>query len=85
YKCGKLSDDDYRRIRGDMSTEAAAVLQEIETIESSKDLDALIRREISARKNKSKSGTQTSACSSCGAANPPVNKFCADCGAKLNY
>src|SRR5579871_6145247 len=58
YKCGKLSDDDYKRIRGDMSSEAAGVLKEIETIESAKDLDALIRREISARKNKSKSGPQ---------------------------
>lgn len=83
YKCGKLSDDDYKRIRGDMSSEAAVVLQEIEAIESSKDLDALIRREISGRKNKGKSGTQTTACSSCGASNPPVNKFCAECGAKL--
>ena len=83
YKCGKLSDDDYKRIRGDMSSEAAMVLQEIETIESAKDLDALIRREISARKNKAKSGTQTTACSTCGASNPPVNKFCAECGAKL--
>src|SRR5215831_18646726 len=42
YKCGKLSDEDYKKIRGQMSAEAAMVLQEIETIESAKDLDALI-------------------------------------------
>ena len=81
YKCGKLSEEDYQRIRKDMSTEAAAVLQEIENIESAKDLDALIRREISARKTKSK----TTACSSCGASNPPSNKFCAECGAKIKH
>src|SRR5438128_5290057 len=50
YKCGKLSEEDYQKIRGEMSAEAARVFQEIETIESDADLDALIRREISARK-----------------------------------
>src|SRR5256885_4362315 len=55
YKCGKLSDQDYQKIRGEMSAEAALVLQQIESIESTADLDALIRREIGARKGKSKS------------------------------
>jgi len=85
HKCGKLSDEDHQRIRNEMSAEAAMVLQEIETIESSKDLDALIRREISARKTRSKSASPTTSCSSCGASNPPVNKFCAECGAKLKH
>ena len=83
YKCGKLSDEDYRKIRGEMSAEAALVLQEIEKIESEADLDALIRREISARKGKSKSPTPSISCSSCGSNNPTTNKFCAECGAKL--
>src|SRR6266571_7850902 len=48
YKCGKLSEEDYRKIRSEMGAEAAIVFQEIENIESSADLDALIRREISA-------------------------------------
>ena len=85
HKCGKLSDEDHQRIRNEMSAEAAKVLQEIEHIESAHDVDALIRREISARKNKSKTGSQTFACSSCGASNPPANKFCAECGAKLKH
>ena len=79
YKCGKLSEEDYQKIRGEMSTEAAMVFQEIETIESSADLDALIRREVSARKNR----TKTSTCPSCSSQNPITNKFCAECGAKL--
>src|SRR5436189_753834 len=54
YKCGKLSEEDYQKIRGEMSAEAAMVLQEIESIESSADLDALIRRELAARKHKSR-------------------------------
>jgi rRNA maturation endonuclease Nob1 len=82
HKCGKLSDEDHQRIRNEMSAEAAMVLQEIETIESAKDLDALIRREISARKT-TKPSSPTTSCSLCGASNPPSNKFCAECGAKL--
>ena len=76
YKCGKLSDEDYQKIRGEMNTEAAQVFQEIENLESTADLDVLIRREITARKSRT-------SCPSCGTKNPPTNKFCADCGAKL--
>jgi rRNA maturation endonuclease Nob1 len=85
YKCGKLSEEDYNRIRSEMSSEAAVVLQEIEQIESSADLDALIRREISARKKKSKAAAPTTSCSTCKAVNPATNKFCAECGAKLKH
>lgn len=85
YKCGKLSEEDYQKIRGEMSAEAALVFQEIESIESKADLDALIRREISARKGKSKTATPVVSCSSCSAPNPPTNKFCAECGAKLKH
>jgi hypothetical protein len=83
YKCGKLSEEDYRKTRGDMSTEAAGVFQEIESIESTADLDALIRREISTRKSKSKTAVATRDCPACKVPNPPDNKFCAECGAKL--
>jgi uncharacterized paraquat-inducible protein A len=83
YKCGKLSNEDYQKIRAEMSAEAALVFQEIENIESKADLDALIRREISARKKKSKAAATS--CSSCGASNPVTNKFCAECGAKLKH
>jgi len=85
YKCGKLSDEDYQKIRGEMSSEAAIVFQDIESIESTADLDALIRREISARKNKSKTAVSTIDCPNCQAVNPPSNKFCAECGAKLKH
>src|SRR5215471_1583692 len=51
YKCGKLSQEDYQRIRAEMNAEAARVFREVENLESSADLDALIRRELSARKS----------------------------------
>src|ERR1700733_4257508 len=69
YKCGKLSDEDYQKTRGEMSAEAAIVFQDIESIESTADLDALIRREISARKSKSKAAAATIACVACSAIN----------------
>ena len=83
YKCGKLSETDYQQVRTEMMGEVAAVLERIHTIEASLDLDTLIRREITARKDPSlKSSPQ--ACPSCGANNPLKNKFCAECGGKLN-
>jgi hypothetical protein len=85
YKCGKLSEDDYRKIRSEMNAEAAVVFQEIENIESASDLDALIRREIAARKSRPGSAAHGASCSSCGASNPNTNKFCAECGAKLKH
>ena len=85
YKCGKLSEDDYQKIRTEMNTEAALVFQQIENIEASKDLDALIRREVSARKSKAKSANPTTACPSCSSSNPISNKFCAECGASLKH
>src|SRR2546423_5251478 len=66
YKCGKLSEEDYQKIRGEMTAEAAIVFHEIESIESDADLDALIRREITARKSKSKNAAPTIDCPSCG-------------------
>jgi ribosomal protein L32 len=84
YKCGKLSDEDYQQIRAEMSSEAALVFQEIDNIESSADLDALIRREVAARKTKvAKTAAPIAVCSSCGAKNSVPNKFCSECGAKL--
>src|SRR6187431_918601 len=50
YKCGKLSEEDYKKVRSEMTTEAAAVLHDIDSIESTQDLDALIRREVLARR-----------------------------------
>ncbi len=81
YKCGKLSEDDYKTIREEMAAEVAAVLGDIDRIESSQDLDALIRHEVIARKERV---AGSSVCSSCGHRNSPQNKFCADCGTNLD-
>jgi hypothetical protein len=82
YKCGKLSDEDYKQVRSQMASEAAAVLRQIDEIEASQDLDALIRREITLRRNRSAAASQIT-CPACSSANPSGNKFCAECGVKL--
>ena len=80
YKCGKLSDEDYKNIRREMAGEVSKVLDAINEIESSQDLDALIRREVGKRKERV---ADSPICSACGHRNPPKNKFCAECGANL--
>ena len=82
FKCGKLSEEDYRQVRAEMSGEAASVFHQIEVIETSQDLDALIRREVTARRAKTIAAQQHT-CPACGFQNPNANKFCAECGVKL--
>jgi|SRR5579884_3310830 len=81
YKCGKLSEEDYQQIRGQMASEAGGVIRQIDDIEKSQDLDALIRREIGVRRSRSAAAQTT--CPVCDSSNPAKNKFCAECGAKL--
>ncbi len=81
YKCGKLSQEDYKIIREEMADEVAVVMGNIDRIESSQDLDALIRHEVGARKERV-AGSRI--CSGCGQRNSPQNKFCADCGTNLD-
>jgi hypothetical protein len=83
FKCGKLSDSDYHQVRGEMTGEAAIVLEHIEQLEKSLDLDVLIRRESEARKGGAKTKAQIS-CATCGAKNPSANKFCSECGTRLH-
>jgi len=83
FKCGKLSDTDYHQVRGEMTADVAVVLEQIEKIEKALDLDVLIRIEPGSRKTPAKSTSQIF-CGSCGAKNPPSNKFCSECGARLN-
>lgn len=86
YECGKLSAEDHGRVRAELATEAGSVFRAIDEIENSQDLDALIRREVAARRdNLSSPSTRAyeSDCPKCGHSNPSENKFCAECGSRL--
>jgi hypothetical protein len=80
HKCGKLSDEDYRALREEMAGEVGVVLDQIDQLETSQDLDVLIRRAVSVRKQKP---SESAACPKCNHSNVRGNKFCAECGAKL--
>src|SRR4051794_504096 len=83
FKCGKLSQSDYTQVRKEMTSETAVVLDHIDHLEKSLDLDVLIRRDSDNRKISTKAKTEIS-CATCAAKNPPANKFCSECGARLN-
>ena len=84
YKCGKLSAEDHKRIRSELTAEVAAVYSDIDRIESDQDLDALIRTEVAARRDKAaKTNPHSHTCPDCGHANTIKNKFCSECGTKL--
>jgi hypothetical protein len=79
YKMGRLSESDFRRLDAGYKHEAALILQEIDKLGLSENLDAAIERDISARK--AKSGADPARCPSCGAR--ISGKYCADCGRRL--
>jgi hypothetical protein len=81
YKCGKLSAEDHQRVRSELVGEVGEVFSAIDTLENTQDLDTLIRREIASRR---KASDESRACAECGHSNPPRNKFCAECGTRLN-
>jgi hypothetical protein len=83
FKCGKLSDPDYQRIRSEFTTEVAGVYSEIDRIESDQDLDALIRSAVTRRQKKPERKPAPRNCSDCGHTNSAKNKFCAECGNRL--
>ena len=81
YKMGRLSEADFRRLDAGYKQEAALILQEIDKIGSSGNLDASIERDISARKEKPVA--EQLRCPSCGAQIVAGKKYCADCGHRL--
>lgn len=84
HKCGKLSQEDYGRIRNELAAEVAGIYDEIDGIESAQDLDALIRTAVASRREQPPAQAPArTACPDCEHDNPARNKFCAECGARL--
>jgi hypothetical protein len=86
YKCRKLSDDDYRRLRAELAAELAGIYEKIDSIEQSQDLDALIRTEVARRRqapDTETAGVDSVACTRCGHVNVASSKFCGECGSRL--
>ncbi len=84
YECRKLSDDDYKRLRGELAAELARIYDEIDAIEPAQDLDALIRTAVGRRRKTPAKPAAGAACSKCGHQNPQSSKFCGECGTRLD-
>lgn len=88
YAMGRLSEADYRRLEADYKNDAAGILEKLDKLGASEDLDKAMDKEITSRKAKlfgprpGRSG-EAQRCPSCGAEVIAGKKFCADCGQPL--
>jgi hypothetical protein len=83
YLAGKLDDEDYRSLKGELTAEALAALEADEKARSGEgdvDGDAALEAEIAQVRASIGSGVF---CSDCGAANEPGSRFCSSCGHAL--
>jgi hypothetical protein len=93
HKMGRLSETDYRQFEDGYKKEEAAVLQKLQALGISENLNEALEKEIAGRKAKlfasgPKPAGQTAQprmarCPSCGAEIIPGKKYCADCGHRL--
>ena len=86
HAMGRLTDADYRRLEADYKNDAALLLQKLDQLGDSKDLDNAIEKNIAARKAAlftPAPDRKTRFCPSCSAAIIPGKKYCADCGERL--
>lgn len=86
HAMGRLSDEDYRRLQADDKNDAALLLQKLDQLGASGDLDSAIEKDIAARKTAlaaPKTERKMFRCPACGAETVPGKKYCADCGKRL--
>ncbi len=88
YKMGRLSEPDFRQLEAGYKNDAAAILQRLDELNATENLDEVIERDIASRKSKlyssaSKQALASSRCPSCGAEVIAGKKYCADCGKRL--
>ena len=87
HKMGRLTDSDFQQLAAGYKGEAASILQRLDQLNASENLDELIEKDIAARKSKpsgaSRHDREPGRCPSCGALIIAGKKFCADCGQRL--
>jgi hypothetical protein len=88
YKMGRLSDSDYEQLGARYKNEAAGILQRLDKLSASENLDEATEKEIEAHKARryasgKKAPQQVPLCPSCGAEVLAGKKYCADCGCRL--
>jgi ribosomal protein L40E len=84
HQAGKIAAEDYRSLRENYLGEAAALMVASQEAEQLSETDAVIEREIAARRAFRKiHPPQNYVCLHCGFENPVPVKFCGECGTKI--
>ena len=85
YQSGKIAKGDYEALRANYFGEATSLMVATREAEQLKENDALIEREIAARRaqRKVQQPKPDYACKACGYENPVPVKFCGECGAPM--
>jgi len=84
WRSGKLDEEDYRSLKGELTAEALAALEADEQARSgtvSGAAAAALEAEIAEARAGLRSGA---VCSDCGFANEPGSRFCSSCGHVLH-
>jgi hypothetical protein len=86
YQAGKLAAQDYQSLKQNYLGEAATLMAASQEAEQLKEIDALLEREIAARRaSRRDRPPQDYVCPKCGFENPLPVKFCGECGAKITH
>jgi hypothetical protein len=83
YAMGKLGEDDYQLLRGEISAEALAAIRAEEAEEGVAGdmvVDSALEAEIATVRSRMAGG---SFCSQCGFPNPPKSRYCSECGSPI--
>ena len=85
YQAGKIASVDYQSLKQNYLGEAAALMASSQEAEQVKETDAVVEREIAARRalRKTPPPPQDYVCTHCGFENPVPVKFCGECGTKI--
>jgi len=86
YQAGKIASQDYESLRQNYLGEAATLMAASQETEQLKEADALVEREVAARRASRKiPPPQDYICPHCGFENPVPVKFCGECGTKISH
>ena len=84
FQSGKIARQDYEALRTNYLGEAAGLMAATQEAELLKQDDAVVEREIAARRVQRKTQPKIEyMCSACGYENPLPVKFCGECGARI--
>jgi hypothetical protein len=84
FQSGKIAREDYQELRTNYLGEAAGLMAATQEAEVLKQDDALVEREIAARRLKRQAQPKIEyTCAACGYENPLPVKFCGECGARI--